>query len=263
MDDKPLLAQIISSSISGDTKAILANALCRLTSMACTRGKASPDRHTRQRLFAASAGYCQRPKCRRPLFVDTGTQNVHIAEMAHIFAANNTGPRPNLALTPEQRGAFENLILLCSSCHTEIDKAPTDFPDAEVARWKEEHAAKLASLFGAAEYGSRAEVRTAIEPALLENRVIFQDYGPNNEYRLNPESEMAVTWKRKMLSTIIPNNRKIILVLDANRRHLLSAELQTLEIFRQHVDDLEDRHIGEGVRGIGRRFPEEMNTIAT
>jgi hypothetical protein len=231
--------------------------------MACTRGKASPDRHTQQRLFAASAGYCQRPRCRRALFVDTGTQNVHIAEMAHIFAATNLGPRPNLDLTPEQRGAFENLILLCSSCHTEIDKAPNDFPDEEIARWKDEHAAKLASLFGAAEYASRSEVRTAIEPALLENHVIFQVYGPDNDYRMNPESEMAVAWKRKMLSTIIPNNRKILLVLDANRRHLLPAELLTVEIFRQHVDDLEDRHIGEGGRGIGRRFPEEMNMLAT
>lgn len=231
--------------------------------MTCSRGKASPDRHTQLRLFAASAGYCQRPQCRRPLFVDTGSQNVHVAEMAHIFAANDTGPRANSTLTPEQRGSFENLILLCSSCHTEIDKAPIDFPDGKVALWKDQHAAKLAAIFGAAEYASRAEIRLAIEAPLLENRAIFEAYGPNNDYRFNPESEIADAWKRKLLAQIFPNNRKILSILDANRRHLLQEELQTLESFRQHIDDLEDRHLGEGVASVGRRFPEEMNTIST
>ncbi|MFO1344229.1 MAG: hypothetical protein U1F05_14070 [Burkholderiales bacterium] len=183
--------------------------------------------------------------------------------MAHIFSANDKGPRARPTITAAERGAFENLILLCSSCHTEIDKAPEDFPDTVVTGWKQLHAVKLASLFGAIEYSSRSEVRLAIEPALAENRAVFVDYGPDNAYRLNPESEMADTWRTKLLAKVFPNNRKVLSILDANRRHLLPAELRTLESFRQHVDDIEDRHLGDGIRTIGRRFPEEMNTIAT
>src|SRR5206468_788565 len=94
-----------------------------------------------------------------------------------------------------------------------------------------------------------------------ENRVIFREYGPDNEYRSDPESELAVVWKRKVLLRILPNNRKTLATLDANRGLLRNSVLTTLEEFRQHVDDLEARHLGEGRKGVGRRFPVNMETI--
>jgi hypothetical protein len=63
--------------------------------MSCPRGVAAPDQHTKLRLFAASAGYCQNPSCGFALFFDTGSKRIHIAEMAHVFAASNRGPRAN------------------------------------------------------------------------------------------------------------------------------------------------------------------------
>lgn len=231
--------------------------------MSCSRGKASPDRHTQLRLFAASAGYCQRPGCRRPLFVDTPSKNIHIAEMAHVFAANDDGPRAKPEMTPEERGAFKNLILLCSACHTEVDKAPEDFPDTMLLGWKEKHATAVAELFGAAEYSSRQEARDALEAALSENRAIFEAYGPNGDYRFDPESELADVWRRKVVTKVLPNNRKVLAILDANRRHLSSTEHHTLERFRHHVDDLEARHLGEGIQAVGQRFPSDMATILT
>jgi len=81
--------------------------------MVCSRGEATPNAHTKLRLFADSAGYCQNPACNRPLFIDAGDKNIHIAEMAHVFAAADDGPRANPILTNAERGRFENLILLC------------------------------------------------------------------------------------------------------------------------------------------------------
>jgi hypothetical protein len=52
-------------------------------------------------------------------------------------------------------------------------------------------------------------------------------------------------------------------ILDANRRHLLGQELTTLEQFRQHVDDMEARHLGDDMPTAGRRFPAELQTILT
>lgn len=231
--------------------------------MSCQRDKASPDQHTKLRLFADSAGFCQRPQCQRRLFVDTATQNIHIAEMAHIFAASDDGPRANGKLTPEERGAYENLILLCPACHTIVDKAPEDFPDALMREWKRTHVERIAAVFGAVEYANRASARDAIEPVLAENRAIFNEYGPDNDYRHNPESELAQVWQRKVLSHILPNNRKLLTILDKNRRLLNGEELVTLEKFRQHVDDLEARHLGEGVTAVGRRFPVEMADMFT
>ena len=57
-----------------------------------------------------------------------------------------------------------------------------------------------------------------------------------------------------------PNNRRILSILDANRSLLTSDEKSTLEIFRQHVDDLESKHIGER-EASGTMFPAEMAYI--
>jgi hypothetical protein len=231
--------------------------------VSCFRGKSSPDQQTKLRLFADSAGFCQRPSCQQRLFVDTDSRNVHVAEMAHVFAASNKGPRANFELTEEERGAYENLVLLCPSCHTIVDKAPEDFPDHLLVEWKRRHVERIAAVFGAIAYGSRHAAREAIEPALAENRVIFDEYGPENDYRFDPESELAQVWQRKVLSSILPNNRKVLAILDANRCHLRGQELTALEQFRQHIDDLEARHLGEGVITVGRRFPLGMQTILT
>jgi hypothetical protein len=63
--------------------------------MACSRGKATPNQNTQRRLFSASAGHCQNPSCLRVLFIDTGSKTVHVAELAHVFAAMDDGPRAN------------------------------------------------------------------------------------------------------------------------------------------------------------------------
>lgn len=229
--------------------------------MSCPRGDASPDQHTKLRLFAASGGYCQNPGCERHLFLDTGSQRIHIAEMAHVFAANNDGPRANTALSQVERGAFENLIILCSACHTMVDKAECDFPDQLLASWKRDHEARLARIFGAVHMTSRSEVRAAIEPLLQENWVIFEEYNPELAYCENPESEMAAVWQRNMRERIIPNSRRTLATLEANKDHMIGGEARTLELFRQHIHDLEARHFTDVVDGQQRRFPREMQNM--
>ncbi len=231
--------------------------------MPCNRGQANPDRHTTLRLFSDSAGYCQRPGCPNHLFVDTGTRNVHVAEMAHIVAASDKGPRADAKVTEADKGLYDNLILLCANCHTTIDKAPADFPDDMIRDWKRQRVERIKALFGAVEYLDRGAARKAIEPSLTENRAVFDKYGPNNDYRHDPESEVAKVWQRKMRAIILPNNRKVLTILDANRGQLRQAELATLEAFRQHIDDLEAKHIGEGTGDVASRFPIGMAAILT
>jgi hypothetical protein len=228
--------------------------------VACSRGLASPNLHTQRRLFAASGGYCQNPACSRELFIEYPEAQIHVAEMAHVFAARNDGPRANPDLSEAERGAFENLILLCSLCHTVIDKAPQEYPDGVILRWKRAHAEKLRSLFGVNHFSSRSEAKAAIQAPLQENRQIFEDYGPHIDAARNPESGAAERWNRKVLEKIIPNNRKVEAQLDANRHLLNVSELATLEKLRQHIDDLEARHI-EGNRDGAAKFPAEMSTL--
>jgi hypothetical protein len=145
--------------------------------MTCSRGAASPDKQTQRRLFAASAGYCQNPQCSRELFIDYPDKSINVAEMAHIFAARDEGPRGNAALSKKERGAFENLIMLCSLCHTIVDKVPSAYPDHLMLKWKRTHAEKLRSLFGVTYFHQRSHARAAIEGPLRENSQIFTIMG--------------------------------------------------------------------------------------
>ncbi len=179
--------------------------------------------------------------------------------MAHIFAANDKGPRGNAKLTENERGAYDNLILLCANCHTMIDKASSDFPDAMIRRWKRERAERLAAVFGAIHLRSREAVRAVIEPLMHENKHIFEKYGPEIDARYDPESNDAEVWTRKVLIKILPNNRQILSILDANATHVVDEERSVIEAFRQHIDDLTARHL-EGTTG-GRRYPDGMKTM--
>jgi hypothetical protein len=180
--------------------------------------------------------------------------------MAHVFAANDKGPRGNSELSEQERGDFDNLILLCPRCHTVIDKAPEIYTDKVVLGWKRTHAERLRSLFGVTAFENRGEARAAIEGLMRENYQIFKDYGPGIEDAKNPESGAADRWRRKVLQKIIPNNRKVLAQLDANARFLSKDELGTVEQFRQHIDDLEARHI-EDYREGASQFPKEMSRI--
>ena len=228
--------------------------------MTCTKGRANPNAQTKLRLFSAAAGYCQRPECRRHLFSEEGVKDYHIAEMAHIFAAMDHGPRADVDLDHIERASYANLILLCPSCHTEIDKAPEEFTDEIVQQWKASHTDAIKNVLGVAEFNSRNDARLFIEPILRINKTIFNQYGPNNDYHENPEAEEAQVWQRKMLSQIIPNNQKILLTLDANSNLANKEELEIIEIFRQHVDDLIERHLGDDQHQASR-FPEQMSKI--
>lgn len=228
--------------------------------MTCCRGKATPNAATRTRLFADSAGYCQNPACAQQLFVETAKDGpIHFAEMAHIFAASDDGPRGTAELTEAERGSYDNLILLCANCHTIIDKAPDDYPDPMIKQWKRDRAERLDELFGVKAHMSRGEVRAAIEPLLTANKVTFETYGPNSDAKFDLESSVPDIWHRKMLGSIIPNNKRVLAILDKNRGLMAGQEFNTLEAFRQHTDDLIARHLA-GADG-GQQFPEAMNQL--
>ena len=200
--------------------------------MSGSRGKANPDANTRRMLFAHSGGFCQNPECNANLFHEIGDSSFHIAEMAHVFSAEDGGPRAKEGLSEEDRGKYENLIILCPTCHTKVDKAEEDYPDSTLKKWKNDHTARINAVFGILSYSTRKQARQAIEAILDENLTIFNAYGPETDEKLNPESEMPALWLRKIREKIIPNNRIILRTLTLNRKLLTPEELRTLELPR-------------------------------
>lgn len=247
----PLLARIGAVSYD-ETKVIDIIAMT-------TSHRVTPSSNTKLRLFADAAGLCQNPSCLQSLFPDQHTPS-HIAEMAHIIAASDYGPRADPNMDLGHRKSYNNLLLLCPTCHTMVDKAPENYPCHQLIEWKHNHIAKITEAFSLNCYDNREDARKAIELSMEENFAIFTKHGPNNEYRLDPESEQARIWKRKVRSRILPNNRKILLILDKNRNLLLSDEKLVLEEFRQHVEEMEERHMGDAST-VGRQFPPGMKKI--
>lgn len=230
--------------------------------MPCARGAASPSTATRYRLFSDSAGRCQNPECLQSLFVHlevTGT--VHFGEIAHIIAASGAGPRGDASQSPEALGSWDNLVLLCANCHTTIDRAESDFPVAVLQEWKTSHLDKVDAALGLRAFRTRQQARESIVPYQAENRFIFETRGPHNEYRFDPESELATTWRNDVVRFIIPNNRSLLRIIEANRSLLRGNEPAVVERFRMHVRDLEGYHVLQLAGTVRSRYPEEIDRL--
>lgn len=69
-------------------------------------------------LFAKSHNQCANPDCGAALVIG----ETILGEICHIRARRKGGARYDPTLTEEQKNAAANLILLCPTCHTLVDK---------------------------------------------------------------------------------------------------------------------------------------------
>jgi hypothetical protein len=181
--------------------------------------------------------------------------------MAHIFAAQDDGPRANPTLTEDERGAFANLILLCANCHTLVDKAPAAFPDSVMVKWKTDHERRIAAVFGAISYSTRADAHKALLVLTARTGAIHRRIGPDNGYKWNPEADEAAEWLHQVRQTIIPTNRLVLALLDCNHNLLRNSEVETVELLRQHIESVEQRHIFGTPYPSAPQYPKDVEAI--
>jgi len=60
-------------------------------------------------------------------------------EAAHIIGEKQAGPRGKSIFGPTERNSYFNLILLCPTCHTLIDKDPAEYPVEKLHMLKASH----------------------------------------------------------------------------------------------------------------------------
>lgn len=83
----------------------------------------SINNETKLLLAVKSGGRCEFFGCNEYLFSDKITQeSIKWGEFAHIYAFKEDGPRGYKKLRPTNINDVDNLMLLCPSCHTKIDK---------------------------------------------------------------------------------------------------------------------------------------------
>lgn len=220
------------------------------------------SQQVRRQLWSSSGGFCQNPSCRAKLFrfSDSG-KATSIEELAHVIAQKPSGARGQSKFPSSQLDEFRNLILLCSTCHTLIDKNDDEYPVELILRWKEEHQERIRNALLSPVLDSRTELRSRIREPLALNREIYCTYGPYSAAADHPLSDAADMWSRLAVSDIIPNNRRAIALLRANGHLLYEWERKAVQEFVIHAEAFEYNHLSGDKSSAAPLFPRATNSI--
>lgn len=114
--------------------------------MSKSKTKSTPTTATTIRLALLSGNRCANPNCRCEIVSPDGRENV--GESAHVHGRSDGGPRAIRDLSDEARNSIDNLIYLCSNCHTRIDQNADAYPAELLFEWKETHRKRVANGMG-------------------------------------------------------------------------------------------------------------------
>jgi len=93
-------------------------------------------------LWGRSAARCNFPSCRRDCVIpatDHDHASPYIGKLAHIVGSSDDGPRGDADYPKEKLDTYENLILMCSTHHDEVDAQENTYTTDMLRRWKCEH----------------------------------------------------------------------------------------------------------------------------
>ncbi|OGH00553.1 MAG: hypothetical protein A2426_12690 [Candidatus Lambdaproteobacteria bacterium RIFOXYC1_FULL_56_13] len=216
-------------------------------------------------LYGNAAGRCAFPGCNtRVTLSEDVPAPQNIGEMAHICGEKPTASRYDPKQTNKERNGYENLILLCPTHHTLIDKPENEslYTVAALKKFKNDHEQYILSSAGGANFRNRSELANFIAGKLNENHTAFSTYGPaSGRARKNPQSDSHKLWFSERLATIIPNNRAILEGLRRNSQLFSPGEQAIVTVFRLHVESYEKWVKDEIEYEAVLSFPKEFLTF--
>lgn len=212
-----------------------------------------------KKLWGLAAGKCSFPSCGVDCIPFLNAENpTIIGEMAHIIAKKPNGPR---GVSTGGEDTYENLILLCPTHHTTIDKAPEGIYSVELLKeWKEQHEKKVNNFMHTIRYSNMLEVAKSIKRILLKNHKVWQEFGPESDRAMeNPLSNISSYWEFIKLSVIVPNNKKVISIIEAHEDLFEIDEYEICIDFIVHAELFEKScyTIIENTK----RFPQEFSEV--
>lgn len=209
--------------------------------MSKPRRRRSVSSNTERELWSESMGRCMNPNCAIPLY----TNGVYRGEIAHIEPHASNGGE-----------SYENLLILCANCHTEIDKNRENWSNQILRGWKLERQDSIARQF-AIRFSSFQELEENVRPILRRNRQIFDNYGPDDDN--SSDAGRRHLWL-EFEPEIIANNRKLTLLLEANLKLLHQENQGVVEHFTTHAAEfLKTRGIESSYRS--SLFPSELGAM--
>lgn len=210
-------------------------------------------------LWGRAGGRCSKPGCDEDLTSLVETGNYLVGEMAHIIGNKPTAARG----TPDGGSdAYDNLILLCPTHHTHIDKSPEGtYPVELLHEWKRSHEALISSAGKTTKLNDFNQVRIAVARILASNKAIFDSVGPSSATaQADPSSNAYLIWELRRIDRILPNNQKILNILDANIELIEDMSvIRVIESFRVHAESYE-KHVYHRLDSY-QLFPNEFSEV--
>jgi hypothetical protein len=226
-------------------------------------GRKSIATNIARKLWAQCGGFCQNPNCNKYLFATTEDVMVSLANVAHIIGHGKNGPRSEHELADYiDKDGIANLAMLCLECHKIVDELEDRFPVEQMHTWKAAHEQKINSLFAFPQIFNERDLLEQVNDLLVENKSIFEEYGPFSKQALEGNSgDTLIIWRRRCLDTILPNNQKIIGLIEANKKNFSYP----WEVYRQmmgyriHADSFRDNCLLEKKVNDYKLFPREFD----
>lgn len=197
-------------------------------------------------LWGRVSGICSNPSCRKELTkILEFEKSYNIGEMAHIIARKEGGPR---GIIGGGSNSYDNLILLCPTCHTEADEAPEEFPIEMLHAWKRQTESLVRGLIENISKNDPYRIfETAINSILFQrnihhssekNRVIDQEHNAHLYQMLN-----RVDYHARYLNFSDDNFKKIITLIDSIQEKIKNSRFQ-----RYSELDRDSRNLMDNVR---------------
>lgn len=196
-------------------------------------------------LWSNAAGRCSFPDCNTKLSVEAAGEgkSYTIGEMAHIKGHKKGSNRYDEEQSADERDSYDNLILLCPTHHTLIDKAENEdkYSVETLHEMKRKHESFISNQLSIREFKNVHQLKKEISVYLAENNQAWEQYGPRSQNaRINPNSNQIYNlWISARLTIIVPNNRNIVKLLDKNRGLFNISEQKLVSKFIQHAKSYE------------------------
>ena len=195
--------------------------------------------NVKRRLWAESMGRCMNPDCRASLFMN----NNDIMEKAHIKEYCKT-----------ENNSFENLIILCPTCHKNFDKTSL-ISESTVKEWKEARRKELEEFF-CTQFVSFDKLKEKVVPILRENYSIYNNYYLDDNKSLWDKFEPQILLNNEKLKLLFENN----LNLFQHHSNKMYSNLEVIQKFITHVEEFKmTRRDEEKNRAV--LFPQEINSM--
>lgn len=107
----------------------------------------------------------------------------------------------------------------------------------------------------------RNKLNSEIRLLLMENNTVYRLYGPTRQNSSNLFSDKYEIWQDQAIKVIIPNNNKIVELLEQNIDLIPSQKLQTYLDFKAHVRGFEENHKNSVKRSDYPLFPSSIYNV--